>query len=91
MKTLPTMKIKLPRTHFVSRTDAEEFAKEIGADLVNWGYDATLKESSLDLRFENHYDGSSILENLDGAEGYMEYDDGTIGRHFVRRERRYDD
>jgi len=91
MKTLPTMKIRLPSTHFVSKSDAEDFAKEIGADLDSWGYDARLKESSLDLRFENHYDGSRILENMDGAEGYLEFEDGTISRHYIRRDRTYDD
>lgn len=88
---MPTMKITLPRTDFGSRTDAEEFAKELGADLVGWGYDSRMKESSLDLHFENHYHGSMILENMDEAEGYLEFEDGSRSRHFVRKERNFND
>lgn len=88
---MPRLKVRIPNTGFTSRTEAESFAKELGADSFNWGYDARLKESSLDLSFENHYDGSRILESFDNCEGYLEFEDGTVSRHFVTRERRFDD
>lgn len=75
----------------LTREESEEFASEVGASSFRFEQNRTSKQSSLDLTFENRYDGDTILEYYDNAQGYLEFDDGTVSRHYVRRERTFDD
>lgn len=88
---MPRLIVRFEDVPFENRTEAEEFAAEVGASSLDLTKDRASRQSSLDLSFENHYDGNSLLEYNDNAQGYLEYEDGTIGRHYVRRERRFDD
>lgn len=84
--------IQIDDSGIANRQEAEEFATEIGADSFSYTNNRISKQSSIDLGFENHYDGNTILEYYgDNAQGYLEFEDGTVSKHFVRRERRFDD
>ena len=60
------------------------------ADLSAYRNDSKSKQSFLDLTLEDHYYGNEVLEMYsDQAQGYLQFDDGTVSKHFIRRERNF--
>lgn len=88
---MPKLIIRFEDTPFENRAEADEFSRSLGADSNKFRQNRISKQSSLDLTFENHYDGNTILEHYENSNGYLEFEDGTISRHYVRRDRRFDD
>lgn len=88
---MPKLTVRFENTNFQNRTEADEFSRSLGADYSKFKKNQALKQSSLDLTFKNLYDGNTILEHYENAGGYLEFEDGTISRHYVRREKRFDD
>lgn len=88
---MPKLTIRFDNTDFQNHTEADEFSRSLGASSSRFQKNRALKQSVLDLTFENYYDGNTILEHYDNAGGYLEFEDGTISRHYVRREKRFDD
>ena len=78
-------------TSIKSRREAEDYAHEQGADLENFTIDRRTGYSFVDLSFENVYTGNSFLDYHPEAESVVQYEDGSTGKHYVRRERHYDD
>lgn len=88
---MPKLIIHFDNTFLKNRTEADEFSRSLGADSNKFRRTTTSQQSSLDLSFENHYDGNTVLEYYNDAHGYLEFEDGTVSRHYVRRDRRFDD
>lgn len=88
---MPKLIVHFNNTNFSNRTEADEFSKGLGAASSIFRQDPRSKESSLDLMFENHYDGNTVLEYNENAQGYLEFEDGTKSRHYVRRDRNFED
>lgn len=74
----------------LTKKEAKEFAEQNHATLTAFQSDSKSKQSFLDLTLEDHYYGNEVLEMYsDQAQGYLQFDDGTVSRHFIRRERNF--
>jgi len=74
----------------LTKQEAKEFATAHSADLSAYRNDSKSKQSFLDLTLEDHYYGNEVLEMYsDQAQGYLQFDDGTVSKHFIRRERNF--
>ena len=88
---MPKLIVHFSNTGFKDKAEADEFSNGLGAASSIFRQDRRSKESSLDLLFENHYDGNTVLEYNEDAQGYLEFEDGTKSRHYVRRDRNFED
>ena len=88
---MPKLIVHFDNADFKNNAEVAEFSRSLGADSSRFQQNRGSKQSSLDLTFENHYDGNTILEHYENANGYLEFEDGTVSRHYVRRDRRFDD
>jgi len=88
---MPKLIVHFDDVDFKDRAEADEFSQSLGASSSSFRQNRRLKESSLDLTFENHYDGNTVLDYYENAQGYLEFEDGTRSRHYIRRERDFND
>lgn len=88
---MPKLIIHFDDVDFKDRAEADEFSQSLGASSSMLRQNRISKESSLDLTFENHYDGNTVLDYYENAQGYLEFEDGTVSRHYIRRERDFSD
>jgi hypothetical protein len=88
---MPKLIVHFENVEFKDRAEADEFSKSLGASSSDFRLNRRSRESSLDLTFENHYDGNNILDAYENAQGYLEFEDGTRSKHYVRRQRDLND
>lgn len=82
------MIIKVSRSDLVSKDSASDFASDIGADLIR--FDG--RNKSAELSFDYMHDGNNVLPYLgQNAQGLLEFEDGTVSKHYVRYERSFDE
>lgn len=74
----------------LTKKEAKEFAEQNHATLTAFQSDSKSKQSFLDLTLEDYYHGNELLEEYsDIAQGYLQFKDGTVSRHFIRKERNF--
>jgi len=82
------MIIKSSNVPLVNKDEAAEIASQLGADSYQSSFTGTFNEYDLTFNFNTLSEGNDALTMLgDGQESYIEYADGTVGRHYLRYER----
>ena len=88
---MPKLTVHFNDTGFTNKEEADSFVNQTGASSSRIIKNKALKDYSLDLSFDNVYDGNKLLDEYPNAQGYLEFEDGTISKHFIRRERNFND
>lgn len=85
---MPKMIIKASGVPLINKNEAGEIASSIGASSYSSKHTETFSQYDMVFRFDDLDSGNEALQMLgDDNEAYVEYSDGTIGRHYVRYER----
>lgn len=85
---MPKMIIKSSNVPLTNKDEAADLASDLGATSYQSSYTGTYNEYDITFRFDSLSEGNNALSMLgEEQESYIEYGDGTIGRHYIRYER----
>jgi hypothetical protein len=85
---MPKMIIKSSGVPLINSNEAGKLADSIGASSHSATPSGIFNQYDIVFRFDSTAVGNEAIEALgEESESYIEYSDGTIGRHYVRYER----
>jgi hypothetical protein len=85
---MPKMIIKASGVPLVNGSEANDLARSLGASSHSATLSGTFSQYDIVFHFDSTVEGNEAISILgEDSESYIEYSDGTIGRHYVRYER----
>lgn len=85
---MPRMIVKTSGVPLLNRGEANDLARSLGASSHSATLSDTFSQYDIVFHFDSTAEGNEAINTLgEGSESYIEYSDGTIGRHYVRYER----